>query len=244
MDVSQITELPPFASSRAPAVHLAPPASAVDPMETPSDGYLACGECGSATERAQRYCVNCGAHQGHANDPAARYFSQATATSRSARGLAGARRSGRSGGRTYGIGAALVLALIPVTAAVGVEVGRSSNSQDAQLIQALARRQATVTAPASTSPSTTATGAGVPASSTKAGHAKTTKASGKANASTKGAGKVLSTTKNGSVTQITGAKATQAQVQQGAAAAQQVQKSTGKSYVNTQNNLPSTVVVP
>ena len=46
------------------------------------------------------------------------------------------------------------------------------------------------------------------------------------------------------MTQIAGSKPTKAQEQQGAQDTQKVQKSTGKTYVNQQNNLPGTVVVP
>ena len=62
--------------------------------------------------------------------------------------------------------------------------------------------------------------------------------------STHKAAKADASTQYGTVTQIAGSKPTKAQEQQGAQATQKVQKSTGKSYVNQQNNLPGTVVVP
>jgi hypothetical protein len=81
------------------------------------------------------------------------------------------------------------------------------------------------------------------AAATKAKH-HAKKRSSNATPSVKNAGKVISKTQNGSAQQITGFKPTKSQEQQGASATKQVQKSTGKSYVTGQNNLPSQVVVP
>jgi hypothetical protein len=257
MDVSEITRLPPASLGEAPTAvpALAPGPAAPGPAAPrpagPVDGeshapppYLQCDECCAPVDPDQRYCVTCGAHRRHVNDPAARYLSQAGGRSRGAR-AAGTPRTPRSGGPSRGLGTALVLALIPVVAAVGVLAGRSSNNSDAKLIQELANRQAAVVTSAAATP-TTASAAGTPAGAKAAGHTKTKKSkrSGKSTSSTKNAGKVISTTSNGSVTQLAGSKPTQAQEQQGAAATQQVQKSTGKSYVNGQSNLPGTVVVP
>jgi len=211
-----------------------------------AETYQPCDECGTPVDKDQRYCVACGAHRRHVNDPAARYLTQAAARSRTGRAATAGSRTPRSGGRSRGLGTALALALIPVVAAVGVMVGRSSNNNDARLIQQLAKRQAAVvTTPAAGSATTasTATAASTATGQTR-GHAKTSTRGGKSTSATKNGGKVLSTTQNGSVTQIAGSKPTQAQEQQGAQATQQVQKSTGKSYVNGQSGLPATVVVP
>jgi len=243
MDVSEITRLPPPPLGEAPTMALVPaPEAAVAGESHAAQPYQQCDECGAPVDPDQRYCVACGAHRRHVNDPAARYLSQAGARSRGSR-AAGSPRAPRSGGRSRGLGTALVLALIPVVAAVGVLAGRSSNNSDAKLIQELAKRQAAVVTSAAAAP-TTASAAGAPAGAKAAHQAKKSNTSGKNTSSTKNAGKVVSTTQNGSVTQIAGSKPTQAQEQQGAAAAQQVQKSTGKSYVNGQSGLPSTVVVP
>jgi hypothetical protein len=210
-----------------------------------AETYEQCDECGAPVDTGQRYCVACGAHRRHVSDPAARYLSQATPRSRPSR-PATTHRTPRSGGRSRGLGVALALALIPVVAAIGVIVGRSSNNGDAALIQALARHQsATVTGSAPAASTTSAAAApGTTARHGTAQRSKTAKASGKRTSSTATAGKASSTTRFGSVTQIAGSKPTQAQVQQGAQATQNVQKSTGKSYVNQQTNLPGTVVVP
>jgi hypothetical protein len=136
-----------------------------------------------------------------------------------------------------------MLAVIPVAAAVGVAVGRSSNGDDAKLIQALARHQTavvTTSSAASSPPGTAAAARSTGRTSASAGH-KHRKGS---TSSTHKAAKADASTQYGTVTQIAGSKPTKAQEQQGAQATQKVQKSTGKSYVNQQNNLPGTVVVP
>lgn len=222
--------------SHSPSVAPAPPAA------SQGEAMQHCDECGAPVDPNQRYCVVCGAHRRHVNDPAARYLSQATARSRSAKAPATGRRAGA---RSRGVGVALAIALIPVAAAAGVIAGRSSNNDDGKLIQALARRQSGGVSTATTASTATANRASSAAASshTKAGrHAK--KGSSNATPSVKNAGKALSTTQNGTAAQITGFKATKAQEQQGASATKKVQKSTGKSYVTGQNNLPSQVVVP
>jgi hypothetical protein len=207
-----------------------------------------CDECGAPVDRDQRYCVSCGAHRRHVNDPAARYLSQATSRSRTSKVAATSGKAQRGGARSRGLALALAIAIIPVAAAVGVEVGRSSNNNDAKLIQALDRRQSaaaatsTATVPAATAAAASASTHAKVAAHKAKHHAK--KSASTATPSVKNAGKVISKTANGSAQQITGFKPTQSLEQQGAAATKKVQKSTGKSYVTGQNNLPSQVVVP
>jgi hypothetical protein len=249
MDVSEISRLPAPSLGEAPTLPLAPepadPGTAFAGESPAAEPYQQCDECGAPVDKAQRYCVACGAHRRHVNDPAARYLSHATARSRTSRAAAAPGRTPRSGGRSRGLGTALVLALIPVVAAVGVMVGRSSNNNDARLIQQLAKRQAAVvTSPAAGATTTASTATAAAAAGRTRRHAKASKRSGTSTSATKNAGKVISTTQYGSVTQIAGSKPTQAQEQQGRAATQQVQKSTGKNYVNGQSSLPGTVVVP
>jgi hypothetical protein len=208
----------------------APPPAAAEPHQ--------CDECGAPVDDAQRYCVVCGAHRRHVADPAARYLSQVTARTRSARSPAAGRTLRRA--RSRGLGIALTLCLIPVAAALGVVVGRSSTNGDAQLIQALARHQAQA-ATAGTASAAGATGRASTATSTARS---ATKKTTRARRSTTRAHAAVAQTSNGPVSQVTGFKPTKSQEQQGAAVTRQVQKSTGKSYVNQQSNLPSQVVVP
>ena len=180
------------------------------------------------------------------NDPAARYLTHATARSRTTRVAIAGKRSRRAGGGMRGLGVALLLALIPAVAAVGVLVGRSSNNQDAKLIQAVMRNEAArATSSTAATPTVTSPAASTPSTGQTAGRgAKSRKRSSGRASSAKGRQAANSTTQFGSVSQIAGAKPTKAQEQQGAQDAQKVQKSTGKNYVNGQSSLPGSVVVP
>jgi hypothetical protein len=242
MDVTQISQPPPATAREAPTAVTAPMfAMSAEPAPT----YQQCDECAAPVDIDQRYCVSCGAHRRNVNDPAARYLSQATARSRSSRAAAPAKRH-RQGGGVRGLGVALLLALIPAVAAVGVLVGRSSNNQDAKLIQALTRNEASRAAggTAASSAATSTTAASSATTHTGAHAAKRQKKSSGTGSSAKGKQTGNSTTQFGSVSQIAGSKPTNAQKQQGAQDAQKVQKSTGKTYVNGQSSLPGTVVVP
>jgi hypothetical protein len=231
---------PPQAPVVAPAA-VSASASALAPAAS-----LQCDECAAPVAEEQRYCVVCGAHRRHVSDPAARYLSRVGARSRTTRTAATARRP-RGSSRLGGIGVAVVLALIPAGAAVGVLAGRSSNNDDASLIRALSRQQAAdrVTAAsgssgATASASTTKTGghsrAGGSDHSKKSGHGSSRKGHG-----TKGGKSSASSTK---ATSISTKAPSAAQKATGAKVTQKVQKSTGKSYVSGQSGLPSTVVVP
>lgn len=243
MDLSEISHAPPAALGDATTALTAPMAAV---GAAPAPTYQQCDECAAPVDTDQRYCVSCGAHRRNVNDPAARYLSHATARSRTSRAVAAQKRPRQTGSGARGLGIALLLALIPAVAAVGVLVGRSSNNQDAKLIQALTRNQA-ARATSSTAATSTVTSAAASTSVTRhTGAHKTTsrkRSSGKVS-STKSRKAASSTTQFGSVSQIAGAKPTKAQEQQGAQDAQKVQKSTGKTYVNGQSSLPGTVVVP
>jgi hypothetical protein len=244
MDLSETMGLSETGAAR-PLAQQAPTQRLPVQAQQPPQPHEQCGQCGAAVDQAQRHCVVCGAHLKRASDPSVRYFSGVARSRSAARAQRPARAASRGRGR--GLGTALVLALIPVAAAIGVLAGRSSNNDDAKLIQALARRPPSVTVSGSAA-SGTVTGAGT-SQHAKASHRKAS--SGTAHAastSTKrhvaAASNNASSTGNGSVQPITGSKPTKAEEQQGAKATQQVQKSTGKSYVNSQTNLPSQVVVP
>jgi hypothetical protein len=221
-----------------------PVATAEHGVAAENETIQRCDECGAPVDKDQRYCVACGAHRRHVNDPAARYLTQATARSRSRKTSAAARKAPGGSARFRGLGLALAIALVPVAAAAGVIAGRSSNNNDAQLVHALAQHQSAVGS-TTTVPAATSSDSVTPAKA--AAHAKSKrhhKSASSKSPSTKNAGKVLSKTQNGSAQQITGFKPTKTQVQQGQSETQKVQKSTGKSYVTGQNNLPSQVVVP
>jgi len=242
METSETRQLQVTALSEGPPRLEIAPAPDAEPAFAAASApeFACCDDCGAPVDHAQRYCVNCGAHRRHVPDPAARYLSQASTrpgprTARSAY----ARRRGAS------LASAAVLALIPVAAAVGVEIGRSSNSQDSKLIQELAR-QRTQTVLSST-PVAASDANGRPSSAD--GSAKPHRASrghtssrAAATSATAGGGKVVSKTQYGTATQLTGSKVTNTEASQGASEAKTIQNSTGKSYVQAAQNLPSTVV--
>jgi hypothetical protein len=216
---------------------------AVEPAaEAPPANALAhCDECGSPVALEQRYCVACGTRRRHVPDPAARYLSSLAGRARAVRAVGADPSRGVQAGvpptRRGGLTTAAVLALIPVAVGLGVAVGRASNNNDAKLIRALSRQRAQeITAPASPTAATAAPAA--------AGRHRIPKHVSRHTSSTTGTGRVVATTRYGSVNQIAGVKPTRVQVQQGAQVVRHEQQTQGKSYVNSQRGLPSTVVVP
>lgn len=210
-----------------------------------------CDECNAPVEEEQRYCVVCGAHRRHVEDPAARYLSELTARSRTKRAGTVARPAGRSAARGRGLGLAVALALVPVAAAVGVVAERSNNHNNAKLIQALAKEQAAAdavssaaTTSAGNSASTGGTASTANTGTTTKSHQTGAKKSGSKTGSHKGkSGGGGKSAIPGGVT-ISAKPPSQAQKQAGAQATQKVQKAKGKNYVKGQQKLPTTVVVP
>ena len=209
-----------------------------------------CDECNAPVEEEQRYCVVCGAHRRHVEDPAARYLSELTARSRTKRAGTVARPAGRSAARGRGLGLAVALALVPVAAAVGVVAERSNNNNNAKLIQALAEEQAAadaVTAQRRRAPATRRPPAGLRRPRTRARPRRPPDRreeervqDGVTQGQERGGGKSAIP---GGVT-ISAKPPSQAQKQAGAQATQKVQKAKGKNYVKWQQKLPTTVVVP
>ena len=191
--------------------------------------YEQCSECGVPVEPNQRYCVNCGSRRRHVSDPADRYLAQARAGSR------GAHSTGGSPARpTIGLGGALIIALLPLAIALGIVLGRSSVGGDAQLIAALrAQRPEVVTTSnrggATTPAAAAGTAARVRAKSERSPHAAS-----------------RSTDRSHTTTvQKTAPKHPRtSSISTGGSVTKRLQKSTGKSYVNSQQNLPNSISVP
>ncbi len=216
--------------------------------QTPENGgesFDRCEQCHAPVDRDQRYCVNCGAHRRGVPDPAAKYMSQVTARSAARNGAAvvAVNRSSRRELGGLGLVGALALALIPVAAAVGIAVGRSSNNQDGKLIRALANRPAQTTTTLAGSPGTAAASGTSTAAATTDGTKRKAAKSKTATARTSKPATVSASTSNGKVTKVTGTKVTASQQTQGSSEAKKVQGATGKNYVQADNNLPSSVVV-
>jgi hypothetical protein len=107
-----------------------------------AEAYEACDQCGSPVEVSQRYCVVCGTRRKHAYDPAAQFLSGATSRARSR--SAPVPGAGRRRPRSFGLGAAVMLAAIPLAVAVGVLAGRSGDGADQKLLAALRAQKPTV----------------------------------------------------------------------------------------------------
>ncbi len=131
MEVSNIEQPWPASAPVASPTEQTPPAPATAERE-PASQHELCDECGAPVDRAQRYCVVCGARRRHVRDPAARFLSGAASKARRA---PHAQRAAKKSSSSLGL--ALVLAAIPLAVGVGVLLGRSSTSGDAKLIAAL-----------------------------------------------------------------------------------------------------------
>jgi hypothetical protein len=151
-DSGQRMAVAPQAQAQAPQaqapVALVPPAAlARAETHTPAAAeaqttYEACDQCGAPVDFSQRYCVECGTRRKHVYDPAAQFLSGATGRARAAG--APVRSSAPRRRRSFGLGTAAVLAVIPAAVALGVLVGHSANSPDQRLLAALRAQKPTV----------------------------------------------------------------------------------------------------
>jgi hypothetical protein len=226
-DIEAKTEVfPPVAPAAAASV--LPAASA--PTETPTSAqeYRPCDECGVPLDHTQRYCVNCGAHRRDANDPAARYLGEASARARRASSAPVVASSGVRRSPPEWL-TAIAIALVPIAAAVGVAIGRSSNSQDAALIRAIDKQHAAVLTASGPTGSTTHASKGTKSSKTSKG-------------SHRGSTPKSTNTKFGKTNQITGSGVSKSEAQKGAAEAKKEQNASGQGYVKGENNLGTTVI--
>jgi hypothetical protein len=207
---------------------LAPPAS---PEPTP---WETCDHCQAPLDDRQRYCVACGARRAHSDDPVARYF---VTSARRARATTTAPPAAAAQRPTQGLKLAIILALIPVAAAIGVVAGRGSTNDDDLLLQALKAQKA---------PVVNVTGGGAAADDTASakdgdGKAKNAKKDDNPNDAD---GKVIAKTEYGSARQLTGSKVTEAQKAESKKALDHIVNSKGKEYVEQQRNLPDQIVIP
>jgi len=191
-----------------------------------------CDHCQAPLAGRQRYCVVCGARRPHADDPAARYFIE---SARRARAVAAApppaaASAGDAGSR---LSFALVLALLPLVAALGIVVGRGSGG-DQQLVDALRAQKAPVVNVIGGG-GAGATGAGSTRASTRSGQVGSSDAAG---------GEVIAKTRYGSARRLTGASITPQEIEQSRVALQHIVDSKGRAYVDQQRNLPDQIVIP
>jgi hypothetical protein len=208
-----------------------PPIAAASAAAAP--GWEQCDHCQSPLAERQRYCVVCGARRAHADDPAARYFVE---SARRARAAAAAPPPAAAAGEPSAAGRlrfALVFALLPLVAALGIVVGRGSGS-DSQLVDALRAQKA---------PVVNVIGGGSGGVADTSG-ASTSTRSASVGSSSPANGVVIAKTRYGTARRLTGATVTPQEIQQSRQALQHIVDSKGRAYVDQQRNLPDQIVVP
>jgi hypothetical protein len=205
-----------------------PPAS---PAPVGQSGWETCDHCQAPLDERQRYCVACGARRAQADDPAARYFVTAARRARSSESAPVAQPSSGLQGNTK---TALLFALLPVVAAIGIFVGRGGDDGNELLLEALKAQKAPVVN----------VGAGGAATAEAAddggGKSKKSQDSGTDAAD----GEVIGRGAYGTARKLTGAKATPEQLEESKKALDKIVNSKGKEYVEQQRGLPDQIIIP
>jgi hypothetical protein len=206
-----------------------------------------CDQCGAPVRSDQRYCLACGAYRREIRDPAHRYLSDlAAARSRvaqadAARAAAPRRRGGLRG--LPGLLVILAIALIPICAAVGVSIGRSSNHQDAALIKALHNQTAqTTTVAAASSGSTGSSGTANAATASTPKSGSSSAGSGAKSGSKSKSGKQPQAVSTADSAAATTPSASQVQTSESVAKA--VQTATGSNYTKIEQQNTGSVGIP
>jgi len=206
-----------------------------DPTSPPAAHAAAweqCDHCQAPLAERQRYCVVCGARRAHADDPAARWFVEQARRGRAAE-TAPAASAAAAGSDASRLRFALVFALLPLVAALGVFVGRG-NSSDQALVDALKAQKA---------PVVNVIGGGAAASDTaSAGGSGSGRSNGARSDPAKG--DVIARTRYGTARRLTGARVTPQQLEESRQALRHIVESKGRAYVEQQRNLPDQIVIP
>jgi hypothetical protein len=193
-----------------------------------------CDHCQAPLAERQRYCVVCGARRPHADDPAARYFVESARRVRARETAASASHSAAAADAASRLRFALVLALLPFVAALGILVGRGSGS-DRQLVDALRAQKAPVVNVIGAGGGAGATG------TTSAGSGSGSQGDGSSNPVN---GDVIARTRYGTARRLTDARVTPQRLEQSRRALQRIVDSKGRAYVDQQRNLPDQIVIP
>jgi hypothetical protein len=208
-----------------------------DPTSPPAAAHApaweACDHCQAPLAERQRYCVVCGARRANADDPAARWFvasarrARAAAAAPSPQGATAASAAGR-------LRFALVFALLPLVAALGIVVGRSGGGND-QLVDALKAQKAPIVNVIG------GTGGGTSdASSDSRGSG----SGSKGDRSDPAKGDVIARTRYGTARSLTDSRVTPQQLDESRKALRHIVESKGRAYVEQQRDLPDQIVIP
>jgi hypothetical protein len=216
-----------------------PPAPTSGP--TPTSRWELCDHCQAPLADRQRYCVVCGARRAHADDPAARYFVEATRRARASEAAPPSdSTSGSPSSSSSRLRYAIVLALLPLVAAIGVMVGGNNNG-DQQLVDALKAQKAPVVNVVGAGAGGTAAAADTTGSADETtARTRARSASGSSAAN----GKVIARTRYGSARSLTDSRVTAEQIEESRRALEHIVNSKGKEYVEQQRNLPDQIVIP
>lgn len=203
---------------------------------THATSWELCDHCQAPLAERQRYCVVCGARRANADDPAARYFVAAARRARAAE----AAPATTAGAESNAAGArwrfALVLALLPIVAALGIAVGRGGSNDQQQLVDALKAQKAPVVNVVGGSGA--AATSDTPSSDGDGSDAKASRDSSPAN------GDVIAKTRYGTARRLTDARVTPQQIEESRRALDHIVNSKGRAYVESQRNLPDQIVIP
>jgi hypothetical protein len=211
-----------------------------DPTPPPAAAHASswelCDHCQAPLAERQRYCVVCGARRAHADDPAARWFVESARRARAA-DAAPAPGSGQAAaaGSASRLRFALVFALLPLVAALGIVVGRGSGN-DQQLVDALKAQKAPVVNVMGGGAST--------ASDTSSSDAGSGSGSKKGDTSNPAKGDVIARTRYGTARSLTDSSVTPQQLEESRKALDHIVNSKGRAYVDQQRNLPDQIIIP
>jgi len=204
-----------------------------DPTSPPAAAHAPawelCDHCQAPLAERQRYCVVCGARRAHADDPAARYFVEQARRVRAAE-TAPVAVAATSSSDASRLRFALVFALLPLVAALGIFVGRG-NSSDQALVDALKAQKA---------PVVNVMGGGAASSDTSSSGS----GGSKSGRSDPAKGDVIARTRYGTARRLTDARVTPQQLDESRRALQHIVSSKGRAYVEQQRNLPDQIVIP
>ncbi len=195
-----------------------------------------CDHCQAPLAERQRYCVVCGTRRVHADDPAARYFIESARRARAAETAPASARAEAADSSASRLRFALVFALLPIVAALGIVVGRGSGN-DQQLVDALKAQKAPIVNVVGGGGSATDT---APASDSGSGGSGS-RSSGRSDAVN---GKVIARTRYGSARSLTESRVTPQQIEESRRALQHIVESKGRAYVEQQRDLPDQIVIP
>lgn len=203
------------------------------PLAAAHAAWELCDHCQAPLAERQRYCVVCGARRAHADDPAARYFVEQARRVRAAEIAPAAPHVAVASSDASRLRFALVFALLPLVAALGIFIGRG-NSSDQALVDALKAQKA---------PIVNVMGGGAAASDTS-GTDSSRSGKSKGDSSDPAKGDVIARTRYGTARSLTDSRVTPQQIEESKQALRHIVESKGRAYVEQQRNLPDQIVIP